>query len=241
MRCSALTPGSRWPRTMATWSLSRPAVGCRRAAAARSHRIVRHGWPRSCEAGAVGRHRPLDRGVQRVGLVGPGHDEQELARGQQGAQPGGQRLARHALGAAEVGGGRGDGRGVERHAPHAVAGPRAGLVEGHVRVAPEAEHGEVDRRRVEDGLVARGFGVGVGGGAVERLAAADRDTGELAIQVGAEAARVVGAEAEVLVEAEDGHVIAGQRAVGGVAAQGGVQASRGVAGGQQHAQRADGL
>ena len=126
--------------------------------------------------------------------------------------------------------------GSSAHAAHAVAGPRAGLVEGDVRVAPEAEHGEVDRRRVEDRLVARGLGVGVGGGAVERLAAADRDAGELAVQVGAEAARVVGAEAEVLVEAEDGHVGAGQRAVGGVGAQRGVQASRGVAGGQQHAQ-----
>ena len=33
--------------------------------------------------------------------------------------------------------GRGDGRRVQRHAAHAVAGPRAGLVEGHVRVAPQ--------------------------------------------------------------------------------------------------------
>ena len=120
--------------------------------------------------------------MQRLGLLGAGHDEQELARGEQRAQPDRQRLARHALGAAEVGRGRRDGRRVQRHAAHAVAGPRAGLVEGDVRVAPQAEDGEVDRRGVEHRLVARGLGLGVGGGAVERLAAADRDAGELAIE-----------------------------------------------------------
>jgi hypothetical protein len=78
-----------------------------------------------------------------------------------------------------------------------------------VRVAAQAEDGEVDRGRVEDRLIARRLGHRIDGGAVERLATADRDAGEPAVERGAEAARVLGVEAEVLVEAEHGQVLAG--------------------------------
>ena len=47
--------------------------------------------------GRGGPHRPLQGRMERLGLLGPGHDEQQLARGQQRAQPDRQRLARHAL------------------------------------------------------------------------------------------------------------------------------------------------
>ena len=61
----------------------------------------------------------------------------------------------------------------------------------------------------------------------------NRDAFELAIEGDAEAARVVGPEPEVLVEAEHRRVLAGQRAIGRVCAQRGVEAARGVARGQQ--------
>jgi hypothetical protein len=148
--------------------------------------------------------------MQRLGLLRAGHDEQELARGEQRARPDRERLARDALGPAEVGRGGVDGRRVQRDAAHAVARPRAGLVEGDVRVASQAQDGEVDRCGVEHRLVARRLGLGIGDGAVERLAAPDGDARQLAVERGAEAARVVGAKTEVLVEAQDRHALGGQ-------------------------------
>jgi hypothetical protein len=70
--------------------------------------------------------RPLECRMQRLRLVVAGDDEQELARGEQRAQPHGQRFARHAVGAAEVAGRRGDGRRVQGHAPHIVRQARPG-------------------------------------------------------------------------------------------------------------------
>jgi hypothetical protein len=209
-----------------------------RAQAAGGRPVAQDGQARMAaqqRGGRGGPDRPLQGRLERLGLLGPGHDEQQLARGQQRAQPDRQRLARHVLGSAEVGRGRLDGRRVQCHTAHVVAGPRAGLVEGDVRIAPQPQHGEVDRGGVEHGLVARRLGLRVGGGAVERLASADRDPGQLAVEQGAEAARILSAEAEVLVEAEHRHMPAGQRAVGRAVAQGRVEAARRVTGGEQHA------
>ena len=234
MRCSALTPGSRWPRTMATWSLSRPPAGRRRAAAARSHRTVRHGWPRSSEAGASGPIGPSRAACSASAFSAPVTMSRSsraassvrsptvsASRGTRSAPP------KSAAAAAMV-----DGSSATRRTPSPGREP------GSLKATCASRPGRGRRGRrggVEHRLVARRLGLRVGGGAVERLAAADRDPGELAVEGGAEAARVVGAEAEVLVEAEHRDVLAGQRAVGGVVAQGGIQAARRVAGGQQHA------
>ena len=59
-----------------------------------------------------------------------------------------------------------------------------------MRVAAEPEHREVDEGRVEDGLVPRRLDYRIGG-AVERLAAADVQPGQLAVQGRAKAARVL--------------------------------------------------
>ena len=118
---------------------------------------------------------------------------------------------------------------------HPGAGRRAGLVERDVRVATQAEDREVDRRGVEHRLVTRGLDAGIRGSPVKRVAAADGDARELAIQVRTEAARVMAVESEVLVQSQHRDVVAGQRSVGGVRAQRGIHATRRVARGQQRA------
>ena len=66
------------------------------------------------------------------------------------------------LAAAEVRRRVGARRRVQLDAPHPASVARPGLVEGDVAVATEPEHGEVDRRVVEQSLVARALRLGVG-------------------------------------------------------------------------------
>jgi hypothetical protein len=146
-----------------------------------------------------------------------------------------QRLAGDAFGATEVAGRRGDRGRVERHAPHTISGTRAGLVEGDVSIASEPEHRQVNGRGIEDRLVANRLSLGVERGAVEGFAPADAEAGELAVERRAETARVVLPEAQVLIQAEHGHTIRGQRAVGGVVAQRRIEPNRRMPCRQQHA------
>ena len=63
-------------------------------------------------------------------------------------------------------------------------------------VAAEPEHREVHRSGVQQALMARALGTGVGGGAVQRVHCAEVDPGELAPQVGGVAAGVARAQPE---------------------------------------------
>ena len=113
---------------------------------------------------------------------------------------------------------------------------RARLVEGDVAVVAEAEDGEVDGRLVELPLVAVALGGRIRGRAVETVERADRDAGELTLQVGGEAALVAAPEAAVLVELEHRGLLARQLAADGVCAQRRVDAERRAPGGEEHAQ-----
>ena len=236
IRCSALMPGSRWLAEDDGDVVARATGGG--AQACRGGAITQHGqaWVMTQQRGGrVGSDRALKRRAQRFGLVLAGHDEQDLPCRQQRPRADGQRLGGDALGAAEVAGRCGDRGRVERHAPHTVGGTRAGLVEGDVRVASEPEHREVDGRGVKDRLVADRLCLGVERGAVEGFAPADAEAGELAVERGAETARVVLPEAKVLIEPEHGHMIGGQRAVGGVVAQRRIEPNRRTPGREEHA------
>ena len=78
--------------------------------------------------------------------------------------------------------------------------PRAWLVERDMPVRPQAQHGEIERRLVEHGVVARALGREVGGAAVEPVERAQADAAQLVGEHGRPAARIAGAEAGELVE-----------------------------------------
>ena len=61
----------------------------------------------------------------------------------------------------------GAGRIGQAHHARRLVEPRARLVERDMPVGPQAQHGEIERRLVEQALVARRFGREVGGAAVE--------------------------------------------------------------------------
>ena len=114
--------------------------------------------------------------------------------------------------------------GVQRHAVHARRRAGARLVERDVRVASEAEDGEVDRCGVEHGLVARGLGLG---SAAAPSSASRRPIGMPASSRSRSARKLRGSSAPSPRYSSSPSTVtwlAGQRPVGGVAAQRGVQA-----------------
>ena len=93
-------------------------------------------------------------------------------------------------------------------------------------VAPEPEHDEVDRRLIEQRLVAGALCRGVRGGSVEAVEDAELHATQLMSQVGAVAALVLGPKAEVLVELQQRGRLRRQGSIGGVGAQRRVQPER---------------
>jgi hypothetical protein len=104
--------------------------------------------------GARGAGVALEHRLQRLRLRLARDEHQQLARGQDRAQPDRVCLGRHAFDPAEVGRRVRTRRGVQLHDAHAGVGRGARLVERHVPVPTQAEHHEVDRRPVEQRLAA---------------------------------------------------------------------------------------
>jgi hypothetical protein len=184
-------------------------------------------------SGEVAARRRDQHRAERLRLAGAGDEDEQLARGQQRAESHGQRVGRDVLEPAELRCRVCSRLRVQGDEARAVLQARARLVERDVAVVAEAEHREIDRRLVEEALVARALRLRIGRRAVEAVERAEVDPAELPSQVGAEAALVIQGEAAVLVELEDGCLTAPQRGVG---AQGGVDAERGPPGREQHAQ-----
>ena len=192
--------------------------------------------------GAGGGERALDRRRDRVGLRRTGGDQEQVAGAEDGAEALGEDVVGDLVERAE------EPRVVaprllgQRLDPGGRGQRRAGLVEGQVAVAADAEDLEVDAAGLgELRLVGGAGGRHVGRvGAVHAVGGQAQVVGQLAGDGGPVGLRMAGRQADVLVEQERPHLVVRRPGAGPVARdQLGVRRHGGRAGGQpQHGRRA---